>query len=66
MLSSRTPGDASFLTLEFSNPSQSLATIFTFFKKIFLVSLMFSRSVGSDPLRPHGLQRARLPCPSDF
>ena len=24
----------------------------------------FSRSVGSDSLRPHGLQHARLPCPS--
>ena len=26
--------------------------------------LLFSHSVVSDPLRPHGLQHARLPCPS--
>ena len=28
------------------------------------VSVQFSRSVMSDSLRPHGLQHARLPCPS--
>ena len=28
-----------------------------------LVFLLFSRSVMSDSLRPHGLQQARLPCP---
>jgi len=27
---------------------------------------LFSRSVVSDSLRPHGLQHARLPCPSPF
>ena len=27
-------------------------------------SVQFSHSVMSDPLRPHGLQHARLPCPS--
>ena len=27
-------------------------------------SAQFSRSVVSDSLRPHGLQHARLPCPS--
>ena len=27
------------------------------------VLLLFSRSVISDPLRPHGLQHTRLPCP---
>ena len=27
-------------------------------------SIQFSRSVMSDSLRPHGLQHARLPCPS--
>ena len=27
-------------------------------------SVQFSRSVVSDPLRPHGLQHNRLPCPS--
>ena len=26
--------------------------------------LLFSRSVMSDSLQPHGLQHARLPCPS--
>ena len=26
--------------------------------------LLFSRSVVSDSLRPHGLQHARFPCPS--
>ena len=28
------------------------------------IILLFSRSVVSDSLRPHGLQHARLPCPS--
>ena len=28
------------------------------------ILLLFSRSVVSDSLRPHGLQHARLPCPS--
>ena len=28
------------------------------------IQLQFSRSVVSDSLRPHGLQHARLPCPS--
>ena len=27
-------------------------------------SVQFSRSVVSDPLRPHGMQHAKLPCPS--
>ena len=29
-----------------------------------LLSIQFSHSVMSNPLRPHGLQRTRLPCPS--
>ena len=29
-----------------------------------ILSVQFSRSVVSDSLRPHGLQHARLPCPS--
>ena len=29
-----------------------------------LWSVQFSRSVGSNSLRPHGLQHTRLPCPS--
>ena len=32
--------------------------------RIFYVSVQFSHSVISDSLRPHGLQHARLPCPS--
>ena len=32
--------------------------------RAFPVLLLFSRSVVSDSLRPHGLQHARLPCPS--
>ena len=31
---------------------------------MFVKSVQFSCSVVSDPLRPHGLQHARLPCPS--
>ena len=30
----------------------------------FISSVQFSRSVVSDSLQPHGLQHARLPCPS--
>ena len=43
---------------------------FYFFPSGFLLpkslfsSVQFSHSVGSDSLRPHGLQHARLPCPS--
>ena len=33
-------------------------------RKIWMSSVQFSRSVVSDTLWPHGLQRARLPCPS--
>ena len=29
-----------------------------------VIVLLFSRSVMSDSLQPHGLQHARLPCPS--
>ena len=29
-----------------------------------IISVQFSRSVASDSLGPHGLQHARLPCPS--
>ena len=32
--------------------------------KIRMLLLLFSHSVMSDSLRPHGLQHARLPCPS--
>ena len=34
------------------------------FEKMLGSSVQFSRSVMSDSLRPHGLQHARLPCPS--
>ena len=36
------------------------------FRKPLSYLLLFSSSVGSDSLRPHGLQHARLPCPSPF
>ena len=32
--------------------------------KMLFNSIQFSRSVVSDSLQPHGLQHARLPCPS--
>ena len=32
--------------------------------EIYVFSVQFSRSVISDSLRPHGLQHAKLPCPS--
>ena len=35
-----------------------------FYTRVCTRSLQFSRSVMSDSLRPHGLQHARLPCPS--
>ena len=35
-----------------------------FFKNLLMLLLLFSRSVVSDSLWPHGLQHARLPCPS--
>ena len=35
-----------------------------FIYKTEIESVQFSRSVVSDSLRPHGLQHARLPCPS--
>ena len=44
----------------------SLSTIFfsLSFNRLSLCSVQFSRSVMSDSLRPHGLQHARLACPS--
>ena len=33
-------------------------------KRYLELLLLFSHSVGPDSLRPHGLQHARLPCPS--
>ena len=33
-------------------------------RKLLRMLLLFSHSVGSDSLQPHGLQHARLPCPS--
>ena len=35
-----------------------------FFLRILISSVQFSHSVVSDSLWPHGLQHARLPCPS--
>ena len=47
--------------------SQNINLMITFENKIHLefhCCLLFSHSVMSDPLWPHGLQHARLPCPS--
>ena len=38
--------------------------IFIIYVYIYIYSVQFSCSVMSDSLRPHGLQHARLPCPS--
>ena len=46
-------------TSVFMNKTQSKITIF-----IFISPDMFSRSVMSNSLQPHGLQHARPPCPS--
>ena len=35
-----------------------------FLDSIYMCSVQFSHSIVSDSLRPHGLQHARLPCPS--
>ena len=35
-----------------------------FLWRLHLLAMLFSHSVMSDSLRPHGLQHARLPCPS--
>ena len=40
----------------------SLTAVFMWAQRI--SALLFSCSVMSDPLQPHGLQHARLPCPS--
>ena len=37
-----------------------------FFGKVVVFLLLFNCSVVSDSLQPHGLQHARLPCPSPF
>ena len=42
----------------------SLIFILRVQKLVWIPSVQFSRSVVSDSLRPHGLQHARLPCPS--
>ena len=38
--------------------------IYSLIQHVVLSSVQFSCSVVSDSLQPHGLQRARLPCPS--
>ena len=45
-----------------SEPGSQMGT----FKKRLSLLLLFSHSVVSNSLRPHGLQHARLPCPSPF
>ena len=44
--------------------TQSIPLLGFFLKEITALLLLFSHSVGSDSLQPHGLQHARLPCPS--
>ena len=45
--------------------SRTRVSNFTIFLSFFLYAFsQFSCSVGSDTLRPHGLQHARPPCPS--
>ena len=57
--------------LTFNTKPQILIYITIFLQELFyscffsvLSSVQFSRSVMSNSLRPHGLQHARLPCPS--
>ena len=45
-------------------PHLNWTTIFRFNSENFSSSVQFSHSVVSDSLWPHGLQQARLPCPS--
>ena len=51
------------LTLSFADPL-NVAHIWPMKSKGITWASQFSRSVDSDSLRPHGLQHARLPCPS--
>ena len=41
-----------------------LLHVFNYKEKLYSIAVQFSHSVMSDSLRPHGLQHARLPCPS--
>ena len=45
-------------------PAQALPLLFSSSALLLVLNLLFSRSVVSDLWRPHGLQLARLPCPS--
>ena len=55
-------------TLQFENIFTIHTTVKGYYqehkKNFFISSVQFSRWVMSDSLRPHGLQYARLPCPS--
>ena len=64
---------STYLTKEFTSPifgryfipRQKNASLARYnFAPQFDTSVQFSHSVMSDSLRPHGLQHARLPCPS--
>ena len=44
--------------------SSIIISVYPFLNTIMKELLLFSRSVVSDSLRPHGLQHIRLPCPS--
>ena len=57
---------AKVITLNLWNSLRKIQDYYYFSKslKSSLTSVQFSRSVMSDSLRHHGLQHARLPCPS--
>ena len=55
------------MALEAARAAQSSNHIWLFgTPRQICLSVQFSRSVMSNSLRPHGLQHARLPCPSNF
>ena len=60
------PNFSSFLTsyIYIYHMTQSSPRLGFFLKEITALLLLFSHSVGSDSLQLHGLQHARLPCPS--
>ena len=64
----QTAGDfpVRFLKIEHHSSPRALITFQRWFENCPVIGniLLFSRSVMSNSLWPHGLQRARLPCPS--
>ena len=63
----QTVTDFTFLSSKITvdgNCSHKIKKMLAPWKESYDKPLLFSRSVVSDPLRPHGLQHARLSCPS--